>query len=361
MGILDTIQSNERHSQLQGFDPAAIVSRILEPLKERERTILAKRYGLQGNQVATLESIGKQHGLTRERVRQIEKALVKQLKKTLPEHEHFTAARDLLVTTITEHGGAIAEERLLTFLGLGTDEAGNATRFLLNLVVEVEQIAKDPEIKTAWVTVSFNKDILKKFVAQTKALLKNHGKPIKPEDFLASFKQTEVYKSNVGHLNDAVVLNFLHAASEIRKNPFGEFGLQHWNEIQPKDVGDKAYVVMKHHGQPEHYSTITGLINKHHFDKRTAYKETVHNELIKDPRFILVGRGMYALAEWGYRPGVVSDVIKQVIREHKKPMTRDAIIQAVLKHRLVKKNTILVGLSNKKLFKKIDKNLYDLA
>jgi DNA-directed RNA polymerase delta subunit len=118
---------------------------------------------------------------------------------------------------------------------------------------------------------------------------------------------------------------------------------------------------MKHHGKPEHYSAITELINKHALDHRTAYKETVHNKLIKDPRFVLVGRGIYALSEWGYEPGVVADIIKAILEESGKPMSRDAIVDAVLKKRLVKKNTILVGLSNKKEFKKVGKNLYALA
>jgi len=118
---------------------------------------------------------------------------------------------------------------------------------------------------------------------------------------------------------------------------------------------------MKNHGKPEHYSAITEMINKAHFDDRTAYKETVHNELIKDSRFILIGRGIYALSEWGFKPGVVSDVIVEVLQASGQPMSRDKIIEEVLKRRVVKKNTILVGLSNKKLFKKVGKNLYALA
>ncbi len=361
MGILDKIITNEQQTQLQQFEPSLIVSKILEPLKEREKHILAKRYGLQGHSIETLETIGKQQGLTRERVRQIEKALIKALKKNLPEEEHLTTARDLLINTIIEHGGVMAEERLLTFLGLETDEDGNAVRFILNLIVEVENLDGDPQVKTSWTTVGFNQDMIKDFVGESKNTLVKHGKPIPPEDFIEKFKQSEFYKKNLSQLNDKIILNFLHAASEIKKNPFGEFGLHHWNEIQPKDVGDKAYVVMKHHKKPEHYSVITELINKHHFDKRTAYKETVHNELIKDKRFILVGRGMYALAEWGFEPGVVSDVIRDILKEKAKPLTRDEIVESVLARRMVKKNTILVGLSNKKLFKKVGKNLYALA
>jgi hypothetical protein len=118
---------------------------------------------------------------------------------------------------------------------------------------------------------------------------------------------------------------------------------------------------MKHHGKPEHYSVITDMINNAKFGHRTAYKETVHNELIKDPRFVLIGRGIYALGEWGYKAGVVGDVIADVIKAAGKPLTREQIIDGVLSRRVVKKNTVLVGLSSKERFKKVGKNLYDLV
>src|SRR5581483_1645768 len=128
------------------------------------------------------------------------------------------------------------------------------------------------------------------------------------EEFLEHFKKTDFYQQHKEHLSDKVILNYLELTIEIEKNVFGHWGLALWKEVKPKDVGDKAYLVMKHHKKPEHYSVITEMINKAKFDQRSAYKETVHNELIKDPRFILIGRGIYALSEWGYKPGVVSDV-----------------------------------------------------
>ena len=158
-----------------------------------------------------------------------------------------------------------------------------------------------------------------------------------------------------------VILNYLVLTIEIEKNVFGQWGLSLWKEVRPKDVGDKAYLVMKHHKKPEHYSAITDMINKARFDNRMAYKETVHNELIKDQRFILIGRGIYALSEWGYKSGVVADVISEILKQTGQPMSREKIIEEVLKRRIVKKNTILVGLSNKKFFKKVGKNAYYLV
>ena len=361
MGILDTIIDTHQKESLQEFELNIIIDRILEPLKDREKVILSKRYGLGGTGVETLKSVGEEQGLTRERVRQIEKELLKNLKRGVGELEDFIIARDLLVTTIAEHGGIMSEKSLTHYLGYSSPTDVQALKFLLKLIVELEEQAADEQIRQSWAKIGFDREFLHEFIVATKNLLNNHGKPTSADEFLEKFETSEFFKANEARLTPKVVLNYLQTAESIRTNPFGEYGLSHWNEIKPKDVGDKAYLVMKHHGKPEHYSVITDLINQNAIDNRKAYKETVHNKLIKDKRFVLVGRGIYALTEWGYKPGVVSDIISQVIVEEGQPLSRDEIIKRVLEKRLVKKNTVLVGLSNKKLFKKVGKNLYDLA
>ncbi len=361
MGILDTIIDTHQKESLQEFELNIIIDRILEPLKEREKVILSKRYGLGDHEVSTLKAVGEEQGLTRERVRQIEKELLKNLKRGVGELQEFISARDLLINTISEHGGIMSEQSLTTYLGYTSPSDIQALKFLLKLIAELEEHGSDEHILQSWAKIGFDRDFLHEFIIATKDFLDNHGKPISADEFLAAFQQSDFFKQNETRLTPKVVLNYLHTAEAIRKNPFGEYGLSHWNEIKPKDVGDKAYLVMKHHGKPEHYAVITDLINHNSIDSRKAYKETVHNKLIKDKRFVLVGRGIYALTEWGYKPGVVSDIITQVIKDEGQPLTRDEIIKRVLDKRLVKKNTVLVGLSNKKLFRKVGKNLYDIA
>lgn len=358
MGILDTIIDSHQKESLQQFELNLIISKILEPLKSREKTILSKRYGLSGEEMQTLKAVGEEQGLTRERVRQIEKDLLKNLRHGVQQLDYFISARDLLLTTITEHGGIMSENILMDHLGAESAEESNALKFLLNLITEIEEHGQDEHMKQSWYRLGFDKDFLKEFIKTTQEILNNHGKPLQPEEFIQKFVNSDFFQKFESQLPPRVIINYLNTATKVHKNPFGEFGLHHWNEIRPKDVGDKAYLVMKHHKKPEHYSVITDLINQHGLDKRTAYKETVHNKLIKDKRFVLVGRGIYALSEWGYKPGVVSDIIVNVLKEANGPMTREAIIEEVLKRRMVKPNTILVGLSNKKLVKKVGKNLY---
>ena len=56
---------------------------------------------------------------------------------------------------------------------------------------------------------------------------------------------------------------------------------------------------MRKHGSPMHFREATEAIAKT-FGKKVN-DATCHNELIKDSRFVLVGRGLYALTEWGYK------------------------------------------------------------
>jgi hypothetical protein len=361
MGILDTIIDNQHQTNLRELELTAIVSKILAMLKEREKYILTKRYGLHGEGVSTLKTVGEEQGLTRERVRQIEKDLIKNLRKNISDERTFQIARELIMNTISEHGGIMSEASLLDFLNIEDPKEENAAKFILHLIAEVEPLHKDKDITPSWMALGHNKTLLKEFIAETKKIFTIHGKPLTTQDFVKQIKASDFYIKNSEHLNDKVIVNYLNAAAEIKENIFGEYGLHDWPEVKPKDVGDKAYLVMRHHGKPEHYSTITELINKHALDHRTAYKETVHNKLIKDKRFVLVGRGIYALAEWGYKPGVVSEMIRDVLLRHQQPLTRDQIVEEVLKSRLVKKNTILVGLSNKKYFRKVGKNFYTIA
>ncbi len=360
MGILDTIIQTKHSETLRSFDPENIIDELLSSLKERERSILMKRYGLKGQDIETLAAIGSELSLTRERVRQLGKDIIKQLRTNSRQSAALNQIRDMVVNLILEHGKIIAEEMLLKHLGIKNSSDRNAIIFVLHLIEEIESYLHN-NYKQCWKSLMFNRQLLEEFSAHAHAVMETYGQPMKESHFLEEFKKTDFFLKMSPDLKDKVILNFLDLVHNIEKNVFKEWGLVKWKQIVPKDVGDKAFLVLKKHGKPEHYSKITELINSSNFDNRTAYKETVHNELIKDKRFILVGRGIYALSEWGYKPGVVSDVIKEILINSPKPLSKEKIVEEVLKKRQVKKNTILVSISNKKLFKKVDRNLYALA
>jgi hypothetical protein len=116
-------------------------------------------------------------------------------------------------------------------------------------------------------------------------------------------------------------------------------------------------MVLSKKGEPMHFSEVSTSIGK--LIGRSVHMQTVHNELIKDNRFVLVGRGLYALKDWGYEPGVVRDVIVNMLK-HDGPMAKENIISIVSEKRFVKPNTILINLENKKYFKKLPDGRYSV-
>ena len=135
----------------------------------------------------------------------------------------------------------------------------------------------------------------------------------------------------------------------------GEWGVAQSPNVRAKGMRDYAYLTIKRHGSPMHFTEVARTISDL-FDRK-AHVATCHNELIKDSRFVLVGRGLYALSEWGYSAGVVKDVIQEILKKYG-PLTRSEIIERVRKERYVKDNTILVNLQDSKLFGRDDKGRY---
>jgi DNA-directed RNA polymerase delta subunit len=358
MSILDTIIGSQTQSNLASFQPSLIVNNVLSTLKERDRDIITRRFALGDVGSETLESIGKLHNLTRERVRQIEKDCLKSLKTN--SSQELQNALQVIFDIIVEHGSICSEDFLLNnILSIKPNEKDiQSIKFLLNTGDQFNYLKESDDKVACWYVVGFNMERLTATIESLQAVLNNHHEVMKEDFLIAKFCETDFYKSRTEFFTDKIIQSYLNISKNIQINPFGEIGLKDWVEVKPHDVGDKAYLVLKHHGKPEHYSEITKLINEHKFDNRVAYQETVHNELIKDSRFVLIGRGIYALTEWGYKKGVVADVIKEILTVAGRPMHRDEIIAEVLKRRQVKRNTILVGLSNKKNFQKVDRDKY---
>ncbi|MCX6702798.1 MAG: winged helix-turn-helix domain-containing protein, partial [Candidatus Wolfebacteria bacterium] len=169
-------------------------------------------------------------------------------------------------------------------------------------------------------------------------------------DYLA-----QVAKSN--GLNEGVGENYISVSRKFKSNPFGDMGLSSWEEIDPRTMASKTYLVIKKANKPLHFREVADVINKTGFDDKKALPQTIHNELIKDPRFILVGRGIYGLGEQGYLPGTAKEIIHRILKKDG-PMTSDKLIDAVSQQRFLEKNTVLLNLQNKKHFKRLPDGKY---
>jgi len=363
--LLDKIISSKEVSDISHFNAVETISLLLKLVSSKEEDILRRRYGLSGDKEETLEEIGNHFNVTRERIRQIENSSVKKIKKSKDFNSLIKETESIITNLIHKHGGVMAKdyfyEKLLSYSG-DNKANRNAVKFLMDKILDDKySTLKKGNLKESWQLKSANLKILEKSCQLFFEIFKKINKPLSQEQILHEFKKTDFYDSEKEALSDEALVSYLRVSKKIDINPFGDFGLSRWGSINPKRINDKIHLVLKKHGKPLHFTKIAELINKAEFDRKKAYPPTVHNELILNNEYVLVGRGIYAFKKWGYKSGVVSDVIEDVLNKADHPLKRDEIINKVLERRMVKKNTILLALSDKEKFKKNPDKTYFLV
>jgi len=337
------------------FNPKQVVKRLLSSLPDRAQDVIMGRFGFnpEGKEM-TLESIGKKYGVTRERVRQIENYAIGHIRKA-DTYEKEKAVFDELKSTVRKMGGVVSEDDLLDLLGRDI-LTKKYVHFLLVVGDDFNKIKEDVEFKHRW---HIDGTLAEKIHEALRKLYTGLGDDeIIPEsEIVASFlKHLEDISDE--YKQDEVLTRWLSISKNIGKNPLGEWGKSKSSNIKTKGVRDYAYLILRRHGSPIHFREVAKLIGEV-FNKK-AHVATTHNELIKDPRFVLVGRGLYALKEWGYSTGVVRDVIRDILKKDG-PLAKDQVLEKVLKERYVKPNTVMVNLQNPKFFKKNKQGLYTIV
>jgi len=266
---------------MQKIDYKKISQNILSNLSKRQKEVLERRFGLDGYKQETLQQIGMDFGVTRERIRQIEREAFLKLRK---KEDKLRIVFNHFIDYLNKNGGQKREDLLIKDLA---EDQKAYIYFLLCIGSVFFRQKEDNDVHSFWSNTKDAKEKLDK----------------------------EVFPN-------------------------------------PKGVRDTAYLVLKKTEQPIHFREIASRSNQLYAQTKKVLPQTVHNELIRDPRFVLVGRGIYALKEWGYDSGTVKDVILNTLKKSKKPLSKNEILNAVKKQRIVKDNTIFLNLSDKTSFKR---------
>lgn len=331
------------------FDYRATAQAVLDSLRsERDRKIVAQRYSLGLEKRQTLEKIGSSFGITRERVRQIEKSATQKLKQN-PTAE-LQQIDELLLSHLSDRGEISLLDDIAAAIGASTPTERAYINFLATLAPSVEVIDDSDHFHAAVVTLpTYSR---REVVAITDRLVKQlhkHGQPLHV-DSLQAKAAPEVPVETIENIA---------RISKKLADLDNHWGLSHWPEVNPRSIRDKTYLVLNKHGQPLHFTDIAQRISSLGQRKRDVTVQAVHNELIKDDRFVLVGRGIYALADWGYTPGTVADIISDILRDES-PLHKDEIVKRVLAKRKVKTTTIVLNLQEKDQFVRVSKATYAL-
>lgn len=380
--ILDKIIQSKQMQDAYRFNPMEVVSHILNNLSFKEKEVIKRRFSLDGQQKQTLEEIGRLHNITRERIRQIQTAAIRKIKDLKSIKEQLDGIYGTVKKVLGDYGGIMEESHFLDELlsySDNTNENRQASLFIVSQLLDdnIEKIKNSEILLDGWRLKVSSLDLAHEVIGVLEDLIEKEKKLMKIEELLELFKGHKYFEDNSERiktllattlsedsLDDEKIHKLLYShlkiSNKINHNILQEWGLSHWPEITPKRMGDKVYLILKKVKKPMHFTEITKTINEANFDKKVAYPATIHNELILDDRFVLVGRGIYALKEWGYKNGTVTEVIVDILKSNSRPMTKEEIVQDVLKRRLVKKSTIYLALTNKNIFKKVD-NAYTLV
>lgn len=361
---------------------------LLQSLSQRGKDIICRRYGIflsrsggppvptdsragEKTRSETLESIGRTYHITRERVRQLEADSLKRIataKRADPRFAQWVKFFDYL---FRERGYVIAERALfedpLLLGSLATTQAGSATAgqampigrqgncltFLLRLANKYIRRKEDDSFYAHWTSDLTRAESIARALREVARRLETHA-PVSEEETAHMVK-----KQIEDSVSFSAVCTYVALSKKIAKNKWNEYGHVSSPLIRPRGMKDGAYIVLSRTQTPLHFSQIARQIQDV-FANRRIHVQTVHNELIKDKRFVLVGRGLYALAEWGYEPGFVKDIICNVLKE-RGSCKKEAIVAEVMKRRQVKENTILMNLNNKTLFQSLPNGKYTLV
>ena len=390
--ILDQIINNHKAEEVANLDAVEIINNLFNELNERERDVIVRRYGLQGEGKETLESIGTRHSLTRERIRQIETTSIKKLQQLKNLENYINNLKKVIIQLLEEHGGMVERDYMLDMLVHFSLEGykreienilihKNYLDFLITKLLfnEFEEVINSRNFKSSYKLKFQDLEHLEQITENILEKISEDKKIFRTDELINLIKNLEKYKQHQEKLNTRSSLDIsnvlksnlfeekhevinehkplfsiLKAAKKIEQNKFGHWGRIDWNHIIPKTINDKIFLVLKNHNKPMHFVEIADRINVVEFDRKKANPATVHNELILDDKYVLIGRGIYGLKDWGYKEGTVAQVIEEILRNEDKPLSRDEIMERVLEKRMVKKATVVLALMNKDKFKRAD-------
>ncbi len=324
-------------------------------LTDKEREVLIRRYSLHNQPKETLEKIGAGFTVTRERVRQIENAALKKLRRTLSNtklKDVTKAAFEILET----NDGLLLESKLIQKIIQNITDISidsNIIKLALSIDENVVKVKKNSLFKPAWRLDNIHERVMRDIIDTSYETLK------KDQDAMSNQEVIEkVVKKYPLKATPKFVTACLEVSKLFKKVEAG-WGLMEWRHINPKSIRDKAYIVLKRAEKPLHFMEIASRIIEAEFDHKLVTVQAVHNELIRGDHFVLVGRGLYALKEWGYVEGTVSDVIERILKKAQKPLEKSEIVKRVLAVRQVKIGTIALNLQKNPKFVRVGRAVYE--
>ena len=334
-------------------------STILSSLSLKEGAIISRRIGLTGGEKETLQAIGDDYKITRERVRQIEDAGIRKIGRII-RSTNFAKIQEMGEAIIRLNGNLMTKDKVVSAIieELKVEQDVNFGIIEVILQADTELVKSKPQLgtKSYFYFPTVSKKLIAEIHKEAARILKKKG------DIMERVALYEMIKvnlfANFGKVDTVLIDSVLDVFTDVIKGEEKFIGLTDWKILNPSTLKEKAVYVMKKEKRPTHFVELSNLISN--YFSEPVKIATVHNELIRNREFVLIGRGIYVLAEWGFKSGTVLDVITDVLGKAKGPMNTEEIIAKVLKVRQVKRTTIYMNLQNRNYVERVGRNMYQL-
>lgn len=335
-------------------------SSMLKSLTQKEQMVIERRVGLSWEK-ETLQSIGDSFSpvITRERVRQIEDSGIKKIGRVI-KWTSLVSIQETAKTIVSMHWGVLVKDKLINAVVKEFNLDPNIKQGILEIIIQsdfnLQKSKPKLGVNTYFYIPTINKKSIDLVHSQAVSILKKR-KDIMDKTNLYEMIKLD-FKKELPELKNVFIDSVLDLFEDVVKWEETLIWLSKWKILNPKTLKDKAIYVMKKEKLPMHFVDIANKITNQTWE--SVKVNTIHNELIRNTEFVLVGRWIYALKEWWFKPGTVIDVISDIMRKNKDPMTTEEIIAKVQKIRKVKSTTIYMNLQNRKYIERVWRNYYQL-
>ncbi len=327
-------------------------------LTQKETEVIKRRFALAGQSKQTLEKIGKHFNVTRERIRQIESIALAKLKRTVRTTK-LNEVNEMAKGILRTHGGVMLSSELVSSILKrlpGTQLVdGSILRLSFAIDNEMSSEGRSMTYKPFWRLATISMDDIASIIDMAVKFLNKRHSCMKSTELISSIQAMPAFQGRVP--SQELILGCLSIDERLKEIVDG-WGLTEWRFVRPRSIRDKVEIILKKVGQSMHFMEIANSIKEAGFDHKNVTVQAVHNELIRYPQFVLVGRGLYALREWGYEPGTVADVIETILKK-KGALSKKQIIEEVSKQRTVKVGTISLNLQKMPYFVRVGRAVYD--
>lgn len=327
-------------------------------LTQKETEVIKRRFAISGNAKQTLEKIGKHFNVTRERIRQIESIALSKLRRTV-RTTRLNEVNEIAKGILRANGGVMLSSDLVSAVLKrlpGTQLVdGTILRLSFAIDTDIASEGNSMSFKPFWRLAAVPMEDISTIVDMAvKLLLKRHA-CMKTAELVSSIQSMPAFENRPV---SAELIGSCLTIDERLKEIADGWGLTEWRFVRPRSIRDKVEIILKKSAKPLHFMDIANRIKESGFDHKNVTVQAVHNELIRYPQFVLVGRGLYALREWGYEPGTVADVIENILKK-KGALSKKQIIEEVSKQRTVKVGTISLNLQKMPYFVRVGRAVYD--